>query len=334
MHDNTTTAPLPRSNPQSDLTSFQFGGRSQKNPFSKAQLRVPTIGLGFPVRLYFEVRKFDFSSAPHHLSLSCPSSLFHHHSSTIDHCPSPIAHRPSRHAWSGILSSSRRTHADISQLKGLWLANCPIIPGQSFDLSLPAVSPCSPLKSVPGLTVISATRLGTYKRLVLSPAQSLVLIMSQSPSSAGAMGIGNVLNIKAEPGAQQLQQGATPELQQQRPPQQLQQLQIDRQNSTHGSEQSRYSGPMNASYPSPTAMAATPLPPVPSAYMAPAPMVPHEMQQNLVAGIPPGGYQPAPGPQAPPKQFPCSTCGKPFARRSDLARHGRFAFALALVYCC
>jgi hypothetical protein len=157
----------------------------------------------------------------------------------------------------------------------------------------------------------------------LSPAQSL--IMSQSPSSVGAMGIGNVLNIKAEAGAQQPQQGTTPELQQQqRPPQQLQQLQVERQNSPHGSEQSRYSGPMNASYPSPTAMAATPLPPVPSANMAPAPMVPHEMQQNLVPGIPSGGYQPAPAPsQGAPKQFPCSTCGKPFARRSDLARHGR-----------
>lgn len=152
------------------------------------------------------------------------------------------------------------------------------------------------------------------------------------------MGIGNVLNIKAEPGAQQQsQQGATPELQQQqqqqqqRPAQQLQQLQqqlqplqaqLDRQNSPHGSEQSRYSGPMNASYPSPTAMAATPLPPVPNANMAPAPMVPHEMQQNL--GMPPAGYQQAQPPAQPPaKQFPCSTCGKPFARRSDLARHGR-----------
>ncbi|EAQ85146.1 hypothetical protein CHGG_09160 [Chaetomium globosum CBS 148.51] len=134
----------------------------------------------------------------------------------------------------------------------------------------------------------------------------------------------------AEPRAQQPQQGATPELQQQRPQalQQLQQqlqplqTQIDRQPSPHGSEQSRYSGPMNASYPSPTAMAATPLPPVPNANMAPAPMVPNEMQQNL--GMPPAGYQPAQAPPQPPaKQFPCSTCGKPFARRSDLARHER-----------
>jgi hypothetical protein len=137
------------------------------------------------------------------------------------------------------------------------------------------------------------------------------------------MGIGNVLNIKAEPGLHQPQQGGVTPDQQQRPTQPLQQLQMERQNSPHGSEQSRYSGPMNASYPSPTAMAAAPMPPVPNANMAPAPMVPHEMQQNLMPGIPPAGYQQAAAPVQPPaKQFPCSTCGKPFARRSDLARHG------------
>ncbi len=178
--------------------------------------------------------------------------------------------------------------------------------------------------------------------------------MSQSPSSAGAMGIGNVLNIKPEPGAPQeaqQQQGVTPDqqlqqqqmqqhhLHQQQLQQQLQQeqqdlqqrslpilqLQTDRQGSPHGSEHSRYSGTMNASYPSPSAMAASPLPPMPNANMAPAPMVPQEMQQNLMPGVAHQVYQPAPekaagSPAA--KPYPCATCGKPFARRSDLARHG------------
>lgn len=148
--------------------------------------------------------------------------------------------------------------------------------------------------------------------------------MSQSPSSSGAMGIGNVLNIKGEPGVEQHQQGATPE-QQPRPAMAHQQIPMDRPNSPHGSEQSRYSGPMNASYPSPTAMGVASLPPVPSANMAPAQMMRHpDVPPNLGSGMPPGGYKPVEtGTQPPPKAFPCSTCGKPFARRSDLARHER-----------
>jgi hypothetical protein len=142
--------------------------------------------------------------------------------------------------------------------------------------------------------------------------------MSQSPSSAGAMGIGNMLNNKGgSSGAQG--QGTTPEhhtgQQQQQP-----QFTMDRPNSPHGSEHSRYSGPINTSYPSPTGMGA-PLP-VPSANMGPSPLGLPGVPQNLGHGLHPA-YKTAEAPQPPPKAYPCSTCGKGFARRSDLARHGR-----------
>jgi hypothetical protein len=162
--------------------------------------------------------------------------------------------------------------------------------------------------------------------------------MSQSPSSAGAMGIGNVLNTKGNASsAQALQPGATPDQQAPAaPPHPL--LPVDRPNSPHGSEHSRYSGPMNTSYPSPTAMGAAPLPPVPSANMAPAPMGMPGMAPNAMTGMPPGSYKveaPSQAPaQAPLKAYPCSTCGKPFARRSDLARHGTPQHALFLLFRC
>ncbi|KAK3692631.1 hypothetical protein B0T22DRAFT_20298 [Podospora appendiculata] len=140
--------------------------------------------------------------------------------------------------------------------------------------------------------------------------------MSQSPSSAGAMGIGSMLNTK---GAQAAAQGATPE---QHPNQQHQQLSMERPNSPHGSEHSRYSGPLNASYPSPTVMGAQ-LPAVPSANMGPTPLGLPGVPPNVMHGMQPQGYKPAETPQHPPKAYPCSTCGKGFARRSDLARHER-----------
>jgi hypothetical protein len=120
-----------------------------------------------------------------------------------------------------------------------------------------------------------------------------------------------------------------------------QQFIMERPNSPHGSEHSRYSGPMNTSYPSPTAMGAQ-LPPVPNANMAPTPHqltgMPPNQQHGMPpagmspmgmspVGMPPTGYKPNDGPQPPPKAYPCSTCGKGFARRSDLARHGKYSYA-------
>jgi hypothetical protein len=98
----------------------------------------------------------------------------------------------------------------------------------------------------------------------------------------------------------------------------------ERGNSPHDSEHSRYSGsrfvqlnginggPNGMRYPSPTAMQnALPMlqQPFRSENGFDNSMTQHESNQ--------GGRQSAEG-----KAFPCSTCGKGFARRSDLARHG------------
>jgi hypothetical protein len=98
---------------------------------------------------------------------------------------------------------------------------------------------------------------------------------------------------------------------------------VERPISAHDSDQSRYPGPMNASYPSTTVMGAAPLPPVPSANMAPTPII-HPDLRNVVPGMPPA--QKAARPQ-PAKAFACTACAKGFARRSDLARHGKHQFA-------
>lgn len=144
------------------------------------------------------------------------------------------------------------------------------------------------------------------------------------------MGIGGMLN----------NQGGAPSMADQQHPGQAQvhpAFVMDRPNSPHGSEHSRYSGPMNTSYPSPTAMGAQ-LAQVPSANMGPSlPSLPPNMGHNTPPpgmspgpGLP-GAGMPGPGQSQPPapKAYPCSTCGKGFARRSDLARHGMLLLLLS-----
>ena len=107
----------------------------------------------------------------------------------------------------------------------------------------------------------------------------------------------------------------------------------ERGNSPHDSEHSRYSGsrfgqlnginggPNAMRYPSPTAMQNS-LP------MLQQPFRPENGFDNSIAQQEnTRGRQSAEG-----KAFPCSTCGKGFARRSDLARHGNIFFRLPSMF--
>jgi hypothetical protein len=102
----------------------------------------------------------------------------------------------------------------------------------------------------------------------------------------------------------------------------------ERGNSPHDSEHSRYSAPrfgppMNGvnvapngmRYPSPTAMQ-SPLPMLQQPYRPDSAFDNGMMQQENQRSQRPSADGPAQ------KAFPCSSCGKGFARRSDLARHG------------
>jgi hypothetical protein len=145
------------------------------------------------------------------------------------------------------------------------------------------------------------------------------LARMKSPAPGEVMGINNMLQNGSHLPGQGLPK---PESHQLQPLAQLQQM--DRADSPHGSEHSRFSAPpLNGMdpgrpYGSPTAMHA-PMH-LPEANMGNPGMVVSALPS--LAAMQPGMYKPADAPQPPPKAYPCSTCGKGFARRSDLARHG------------
>lgn len=120
---------------------------------------------------------------------------------------------------------------------------------------------------------------------------------------------------------------------------------LERTGSPHGSipsVHSRYSTPrpgdipetLPRSYPSPTPMLQSSEPQLPAmaVHGMPPTSAPQQYQPGYRPPVVPGNWnqtiQPMPSQQAVPsrgpvKAFPCSTCRKGFARRSDLARHGK-----------
>lgn len=145
----------------------------------------------------------------------------------------------------------------------------------------------------------------------------------RSPAPTEVMDITNMLNKKAGQ-MQQLQNGLIDQHHLVKDPT------MERSVSPHGSEHSQYSTPHNIarSYPSPVPMQA-PMHmsnPMPGMQLSGYPELPNmnampmQMQQQHMPQQ--QHQQPAQAP-TPVKAYPCSTCGKGFARRSDLARHGK-----------
>ncbi|KAG4284063.1 hypothetical protein FPRO06_08442 [Fusarium proliferatum] len=152
----------------------------------------------------------------------------------------------------------------------------------------------------------------------------------RSPAPTEVMDITNMLNKKGQ--MQQLTSGLLDH-------QQYQHAFVkhepgmERSASPHGSEHSQYSNPHSIAraYPSPSTMQAPmhmPNPMSAAMTMQGYPEMPNMggMPHMHMQQMP---QQPPPPPQQPIKAYPCSTCGKGFARRSDLARHGNDSSSLA-----